>query len=74
VPGGLKFISSRRSAFQKAGGIGGGSELPSGGKLAKGDALKKAGITTSVANRCEKIAKIPEVTFLSGIKILLHRY
>jgi len=39
------------------------SQLPSGGKLTKTDKLKKAGITTSVANRCEIVADIPKAKF-----------
>lgn len=39
-------------------------ELPSGGKQqSKAQTLKAAGISTSVANRCEKIAEMPEKEF-----------
>ena len=37
--------------------------IPGGGKNSKRDTLKAAGISTSAAQRCEKIADIPEKTF-----------
>ena len=37
-------------------------QLPSGGK-SKTEILKQAGLTKSVANRCEKVAEIPEEKF-----------
>ena len=37
--------------------------LPSAGKRSKTETLKQAGITTSVANRCEKVAAIPGEKF-----------
>ena len=40
--------------------------LPSGGKSKK-DTLNDAGLTTSVANRCEKVADIPEDKFEEAI-------
>lgn len=44
----------------KPGGAGGGSELPTGGKIAKNEALKQAGISTSTAHRCEQLASLSE--------------
>lgn len=40
-----------------------GRLLPSGGKQDKGGILAQAGISTSTANRCEKVAEIPEEEF-----------
>lgn len=40
-----------------------GHRVPSGGKAVKRDALAAAGLSTSVANRCEKLAGIPEEKF-----------
>jgi len=47
------------------GGSGGTSKNPSGGKK---ETLKQAGLSTSVANRCEKVAEIDESEFEAVIR------
>ena len=63
-------IGELSAALEKAtpGGAGGGSELPTAGKIAKSAALKEAGISTSEAHRCEKLAAVPTDKFEEYIR------
>ena len=68
----MKLRARRRigeisAPLDKGAGPGRGKTIPSGGKPFKTQPLKQAGLTTSVANRCEKIADIPEEKFESII-------
>ena len=60
----IKLRAQRRigkisKTLEKGRGKGKGQVLPTGGKY-KNQTLKAAGLSTSAANRCEKIASIPD--------------
>lgn len=59
---GLETITAEES------GAAGGKGLPTTGKSLKKDILKAAGLSTSVANRCEKIALIPQDEFEAALQ------
>jgi len=60
-------IGELSAAMVKGGGPGRGKKKSPDGKSFKGEALKAAGLTVQVANRCEKIASIPASQFEAAI-------